>query len=619
MTRRAISTTGAPAAIGPYSQGIVTDGLLFTAGQAALDPATGQLVEGGIEAETERVMANLTSVLDAAGCVWGDVVKTTIFLVDMADFARSTRSTAGSCLIRRRRARRSASPPSRKAPGSRSRPSPGFAIERRPPVDTPNEPPLRCADPLMTADPIAPGPDRFGSDVRSRTCARWRRSSREPPRSRSGDRHGRGRSWRPVSGRGCARRHPRCSIRCAGVRCLPMSWMRGPARPTAPPPARRSWSTRRRSRRSPEAFAGRAHLRPPGRAARHRRRGPGRPGRRARRCHRDPGPVRRRPAGHRRGPRRDPRGAPRRRRGHRAGQRLCRRAGPARAGRARRASERSSGSSRSGDATAEELVGNETNAGLYAFDAAWLRRRIERPRAVAGHRRGLPDRPRPARPRGWPDRQRRRVRGRRPLRRDQRSLAARGGRMEPARPPERGPHANGVSMRDPSTVYLDWTVDLGRRRDPRTQRDPARRDLGRRRQRDRARAASWSMRPSVARAQVWASIVESSTVEDGATVGPFSHLRPGSVVGAGAAVGNYAELKNTHLGAGFQAAPRELPRATPRSARASTSEPARSPPTTTGRASTGPRSARAPSSASTPCSSPRSRSARAPGPGPARS
>jgi 2-iminobutanoate/2-iminopropanoate deaminase len=87
MTRRAISTTGAPAAIGPYSQAIATDRLLFAAGQAALDPATGLLVEGGIEAETERVMANLSSVLDAAGCVWGDVVKTTIFLVDMADFA----------------------------------------------------------------------------------------------------------------------------------------------------------------------------------------------------------------------------------------------------------------------------------------------------------------------------------------------------------------------------------------------------------------------------------------------------------------------------------------------------------------------------------------------------
>jgi 2-iminobutanoate/2-iminopropanoate deaminase len=87
MTRRAISTTGAPAAIGPYSQGIATDDLLFTAGQAALDPTTGALVEGGIEPETERVMANLTSVLDAAGCSWGDVVKTTVFLVDMGDFA----------------------------------------------------------------------------------------------------------------------------------------------------------------------------------------------------------------------------------------------------------------------------------------------------------------------------------------------------------------------------------------------------------------------------------------------------------------------------------------------------------------------------------------------------
>jgi 2-iminobutanoate/2-iminopropanoate deaminase len=86
MTRRAVSTEGAPAAVGPYSQGIVVDGLLFCAGQAALDPPTGNLVEGGIEPETERVMANLTAVLDAAGVTWNDVVKTTIFLVDMADF-----------------------------------------------------------------------------------------------------------------------------------------------------------------------------------------------------------------------------------------------------------------------------------------------------------------------------------------------------------------------------------------------------------------------------------------------------------------------------------------------------------------------------------------------------
>lgn len=87
MTPRAISTPGAPAAIGPYSQGIAAGGFLFTAGQAALDPATGALVEGGIAAETERVMANLTAVLDAAGCSWGDVVKTTVFLVDVGEFA----------------------------------------------------------------------------------------------------------------------------------------------------------------------------------------------------------------------------------------------------------------------------------------------------------------------------------------------------------------------------------------------------------------------------------------------------------------------------------------------------------------------------------------------------
>lgn len=87
MTRRAVSTTGAPAAIGPYSQAIITNGFLFSAGQAALDPATGLLVEGGIEPETERVMASLTAVLEAAGCSWREVVKTTIFLVDMADFA----------------------------------------------------------------------------------------------------------------------------------------------------------------------------------------------------------------------------------------------------------------------------------------------------------------------------------------------------------------------------------------------------------------------------------------------------------------------------------------------------------------------------------------------------
>jgi 2-iminobutanoate/2-iminopropanoate deaminase len=86
MTREAISTGGAPAAIGPYSQAIVTDGFVFCSGQLGLDPASGNLLDG-IEAQAERAMLNLRSVLDAAGVTFEDVVKTTIFLADMGDFA----------------------------------------------------------------------------------------------------------------------------------------------------------------------------------------------------------------------------------------------------------------------------------------------------------------------------------------------------------------------------------------------------------------------------------------------------------------------------------------------------------------------------------------------------
>ena len=86
MTRDAISTAAAPAAIGPYRQAIAIDGLLFCSGQLGLDPATGTLVDG-IEAQAERSMLNLRAVLDAAGVTFEDVVKTTIFLADMGDFA----------------------------------------------------------------------------------------------------------------------------------------------------------------------------------------------------------------------------------------------------------------------------------------------------------------------------------------------------------------------------------------------------------------------------------------------------------------------------------------------------------------------------------------------------
>ena len=81
-----VSTKDAPAAIGPYSQAIVSGGFLFSAGQIALDPASGQIVEGGVTAQTERVMKNLLAVLEAAGLGWNDIVKTTVYLHDMADF-----------------------------------------------------------------------------------------------------------------------------------------------------------------------------------------------------------------------------------------------------------------------------------------------------------------------------------------------------------------------------------------------------------------------------------------------------------------------------------------------------------------------------------------------------
>ncbi|MFP5341610.1 MAG: RidA family protein [Candidatus Limnocylindria bacterium] len=86
MSRHAVTTSGAPAAIGPYSQGIVSGDLVFCSGQLGLDPATAKLVEGGVEAQTERALRNLASVLDAAGASLGDVVKVTLFLADIADF-----------------------------------------------------------------------------------------------------------------------------------------------------------------------------------------------------------------------------------------------------------------------------------------------------------------------------------------------------------------------------------------------------------------------------------------------------------------------------------------------------------------------------------------------------
>ena len=86
--KQTIATAGAPKAIGPYSQAIVAHGLAFLSGQIPLDPSTGKLVEGDVSLQTERVLENLRAVLDACGSSLARVVKTTVFLQDMADFPK---------------------------------------------------------------------------------------------------------------------------------------------------------------------------------------------------------------------------------------------------------------------------------------------------------------------------------------------------------------------------------------------------------------------------------------------------------------------------------------------------------------------------------------------------
>ncbi len=87
MSLQTIHSDDAPKAIGPYAQAVRANGFLFTAGQIALDPQTMEVVDGDVGAQTEQVLSNLTAVLAAAGTSWAHVVKTTVFLRDMADFA----------------------------------------------------------------------------------------------------------------------------------------------------------------------------------------------------------------------------------------------------------------------------------------------------------------------------------------------------------------------------------------------------------------------------------------------------------------------------------------------------------------------------------------------------
>jgi bifunctional UDP-N-acetylglucosamine pyrophosphorylase/glucosamine-1-phosphate N-acetyltransferase len=201
------------------------------------------------------------------------------------------------------------------------------------------------------------------------------------------------------------------------------------------------------------------------------------------------------------------------------------------------------------DATPDELAGNETNAGLYAFDADWLRRRIGslEPSAVTGEV-YLTDLIRLAREDGRivsavgfeDDGRFDGINDRSQLAAAEWSLRV---RLNEAH------MRNGVTMRDPSTVYLDWSVELGT--DVTLEPNVILRGTTRVGDGSVIGPGSQLIDSTVgARARVWASVVESSTIEDEATVGPYSHLRPGSVVGRGAEVGNFAELKNTRLGAG---------------------------------------------------------------------
>jgi bifunctional UDP-N-acetylglucosamine pyrophosphorylase/glucosamine-1-phosphate N-acetyltransferase len=201
------------------------------------------------------------------------------------------------------------------------------------------------------------------------------------------------------------------------------------------------------------------------------------------------------------------------------------------------------------DASEEELANNEVNAGLYAFDAAWLRRRIEAlTPSVATGELYLTDLVHLAREDGrlvtavaFDDD------GRFDGINDRSQLAAAEWNLRVRRNEQH--MRDGVTMRDPSTVYLDWDVTLAR--DVTLEPNVILRGSTSVGEGAVIGAGSQIVDSSIGeRARVWASIVESSTVEEEASVGPFSHLRPGSVVGRGAQVGNFAELKNTHLGRG---------------------------------------------------------------------
>ena len=203
------------------------------------------------------------------------------------------------------------------------------------------------------------------------------------------------------------------------------------------------------------------------------------------------------------------------------------------------------------DASPDELETNEVNAGCYAFDAAWLRRRIGsvKPSATTGEL-YLTELVRLAREDGRivsavgfdDDGTFDGINDRAQLAQAEWALRVRRNEAH---------MRAGVTMRDPSTVYLDWAVELAAD----VTIEPNVTLKGATAVGEGSLIGSWTtiVDSTIGReCKVWASIVERSTVEDGASVGPYSHIRPGSTVGKGAEVGNFAELKNTRLGVGVK-------------------------------------------------------------------
>ncbi len=490
MTRQAVSTSSAPAAIGPYSQGIASGDLVFCSGQLGLDPATGELVEG-VEAQAERALRNLAAVLDAAGCSWGDVVKTTIYLADIGDFgavngvyarfmpdpppARSTFAVGalpkgGLVEIEADRAAPRLIDRAARAAGGRPR-------VRRRRLTPPALRPYPFATRMTPSPPVPPGRTAaiilaagLGTRMKSRTPKVLHPLCGRPMLAFVLD------AWADVTPDSPASLAPVvvyspavAAIRDAGSATGSASRSRTSR---AAPPTRFApgW------RRSPTDVA------------------------------RDPRPVRRRAARAGGAPRGDPRAAPPGRRRDRPGERL-RRVDPGSLGRVVR-SEFGSVERivEAKDASPDELESNEINAGCYAFDAAWLRRRIGsiEPSATTGEL-YLTELVRLAREDGRivsavgfdDDGTFDGINDRAQLAQAEWALRVRRNEAH---------MRAGVTMRDPSTVYLDWGVELAADVTLEPERHPPGRD---RRSARAARSvrAPRSSTPSIGSdCTVWASV-----------------------------------------------------------------------------------------------------------------